>query len=93
MADEEVIELEVIDDSERIAIDVEREKPIAISVKDIVIEREGGGNYQDKTVTPAESEQIIRADTGYSGLDTVTVEAIPSNYGLITWDGTTITVS
>lgn len=34
-------------------------------------------NNQDKTVTPSASEQIISADSGYSGLGTVTVNAIP----------------
>jgi len=35
---------------------------------------------QDKIVTPSESQQTITAGTGYDGLGTVTVNAIPSNY-------------
>ena len=35
---------------------------------------------QDKTATPTESEQVITPDTGKDGLDSVTVEAIPSTY-------------
>jgi len=35
---------------------------------------------QDKTVTPTTSQQTIEADSGYTGLDTVTVNAIPSQY-------------
>lgn len=35
---------------------------------------------KDKTITPTKSEQTIRADAGYGGLESVKVEAIPSEY-------------
>lgn len=35
---------------------------------------------QDKTVTPTESSQSISADSGYTGLGTVTINAISSTY-------------
>ena len=44
---------------------------------------ESGGveiNNQDKSVTPTESQQIVAADSGYTGLGTVTVGAISSTY-------------
>ena len=42
---------------------------------------------QAKTVTPTAEAQEITADDGYAGLSKVTVEAIPQNYGLITYNG------
>ncbi len=47
---------------------------------------------QTKSATPSESAQVIEPDEGHT-LSEVTVAAIPSNYGLITWNGTTLTVS
>lgn len=35
-------------------------------------------NNQDKTISPTTSEQIVTADSGYSGLGTVTINAMPS---------------
>ena len=35
---------------------------------------------QSKTVTPTKSTQTVQADSGYDGLDTVTVNPIPSEY-------------
>ena len=51
------------------------------------------GTWQDKTVTPGATAQTVRADSGYNALGSVTVEAIPSNYGRISWDGSVLTVS
>lgn len=49
-----------------------------------------GANNQNKTVTPSTSQQEITADQGYTGLGTVTVEAIPyeqhDDEGLVTID-------
>lgn len=44
------------------------------------------------TVTPAGEAQIL-ATAGKLMTEDITVGAIPSNYGLITWDGNTLTVS
>lgn len=43
-------------------------------------------------VTPSEERQTL-STAGYMLQADIVVEPIPSNYGLITWDGTTLTVS
>ena len=48
---------------------------------------------QEKTIVPGAEEQTITADIGFGGLKSVTISPIPQNYGLISWDGSTITVS
>lgn len=52
--------------------------------------------FQDKTVTPTESEQVIEPDDDYDGLSSVTVSAIDLDYvgsGISRKDSTSLTVS
>lgn len=42
--------------------------------------------------TPSESVQTIEI-ANKKALDNITINPIPSNYGLITWNGSTLTVS
>lgn len=44
------------------------------------------------TYTPTQETQTIPID-GLKAIQDITIEPIPSNYGLITWNGSTITVS
>lgn len=55
----------------------------------------GGGTarLQTKTVAPSTVQQIITPDSGYDGLSQVTVSAIPSNYGQVAWNGSTLTIT
>lgn len=46
---------------------------------------------QVKTATPTDTEQVITADEGYY-LSSVTIEAIPSNYGRIGYNGGVLSV-
>ena len=43
-------------------------------------------------VTPSSEEQVLNTDAFYMN-GNITINPIPNNYGLITWDGSTITVS
>lgn len=43
-------------------------------------------------VTPSAEEQTLQTN-GLRMMDDITIAPIPQNYGLITWDGSTITVS
>jgi hypothetical protein len=53
----------------------------------------GGMPYTgDYTITPSEETQVLPTQSRQlSG--NIVIEPIPSNYGLITWNGSTITVS
>lgn len=50
-------------------------------------------NLQSKEVTPSATAQIVVADSDYDGLSNVLVNPIPTNYGLVTFNGSVITVS
>lgn len=43
-------------------------------------------------ITPSEETQVLQTDH-HAVRANITINPIPSNYGLITWDGHTITVS
>lgn len=46
----------------------------------------------ETTVTPSAETQILHTN-GLRMTEDITVNPIPNNYGLITWDGSVITVS
>lgn len=49
--------------------------------------------YSGETNIIPTSEAQIVPTSGHMMLTDIVVEPIPSNYGLITWDGSTLTVS
>ena len=49
--------------------------------------------YEGATyVTPTLEEQVLHT-SGYRMAENITIGPIPPNYGLITWDGSALTVS
>lgn len=63
---------------------------LTVSIDCVVV---GGTTaLQSKRATPTELQQMVTPDAGYA-LASVLVEPIPSNYGKITWNGVTLTVS
>lgn len=56
----------------------------------------GQGNskkiQETKTVSPADVLQTVEPDEGYDALARIVVKSIPSNYGHIAYDGSTIRV-
>lgn len=70
-------------------------KPMVMDIQDVVLNvTDGEGRiYQEKTVVPSGVQQIVTPDANYAALSRVIVEAIPSDYGKITYSGDEITVT
>lgn len=58
----------------------------------IAMQRAQSVHLQSKTVVPGDVEQVVTANSGYTGLERVAVAPIPSNYGKISYDGVQLTV-
>lgn len=85
------IEMRVIED-ETIKLDIADNETIKLDIAEIgypVYPETYKGPY---TVTPSRNKQVLKT-SGMMASGDVTVEPIPSNYGLITWNGAFITVS
>lgn len=65
---------------------IQFENPIA---RDLVERDPYTGDY---TFTPSDATQTIPTN-GLRMTDNITINPIPNNYGLITWNGATLTVS
>lgn len=67
---------------------------VPLSIKSsTVIQKISGDKYEgDYVITPSSEVQTLHTSL-LSMTDDVTINPIPSNYGLITWDGSTLLVS
>lgn len=54
---------------------------------------EAGGTLTEVTVTPTQSLQIVTPSAPNTGFSKVKVKAIPSNYGLVTYNGAYLRIS
>ncbi len=60
-----------------------------LTVPDVIALPDYTGEYE---ITPGEEAQVL-STSDRTLRENITINPIPSNYGLITWDGTKITVS
>lgn len=80
-----------IDDSAEATLAVDDDVGVTLSLDDAFID--GGRRYDGPyEVTPTRYVQILPT-IGMKMNDNVTVNPIPYNYGLITWDGSALMVS
>ena len=77
-----------------VCLEVESAEPIDLEVASpIAIEEAAPPVYEGATVfTPSRYTQTAPTG-GFFLQDDITIKPIPSNYGLITWNGSTLTVS
>lgn len=85
-----LVEQELLE--QQISVEAESgEKSVDVSSEPITIT--GTEPYEGEySVTPSASEQILETE-GLRMTQNVTIAPIPNNYGLITWNGSVITVS
>lgn len=86
------VPLMVSTDGTAVNLGVQEPKSVALDMSVGVYAQIGEHYHGSYEVTPSSEAQVLDTDTLI--LDgNITINPIPSNYGLITWDGSTITVS
>lgn len=87
-----MVTLAVSTDGVAVSLGVQEPKSVALDMSVGVYAQTGEHYHGIYEVTPSSETQILDTDTLI--LDgNITINPIPSNYGLISWDGSTITVS
>lgn len=86
------VPLAVSTDGVAVDLGVQEPQGVALDMTVGVYAQIGEHYHGAYTVTPTNQAQVL--DTDALILDgNITINPIPSNYGLISWDGSTITVS
>lgn len=87
-----MVPLAVSTDGVAVSLGIQEPKSVALGMTVGVYAQIGEHYHGAYTVTPSSETQVLDTDTLI--LDgNITINPIPSNYGLITWDGSIITVS
>ena len=88
-----VVQLSVASDLTEYELSVESDDiELSLSVDTAVVAAQVPVYEGEYEFTPTQSTQIIPVN-GKLATDNITINPIPSNYGLITWNGSTLTVS
>ena len=88
-----VVPLSIAESVQQVALTIAEDiVPLAVGLA-TPIQVVTGEHYSGQTdFTPSAEQQVIHTE-GLFVDDPIIIEPIPNNYGLITWDGSTITVS
>lgn len=87
-----MVPLAVSTDGVAVSLGVQEPQSVALDMSVGVYAQIGEHYHGSYTITPSSEPQVLDTDTLI--LDgNITINPIPSNYGLVSWDGSTITVS
>ena len=87
-----MVPLMVSTDGVAVSLGIQEPRSVALGMTVGVYAQIGEHYHGSYEVTPSSEAQVLDTDTLI--LDgNITINPIPSNYGLITWDGSIITVS
>lgn len=80
-------------ETEPIHITLVTPQPIPFQLSAAIIKKEVAEEYEGAyEFTPAQEAQVIQIN-GKTATHDIIIDPIPQNYGLITWNGATLTVS
>lgn len=81
-----------VEESPILALGVEETQTYSMQVSEAIVSSTSPEYEGDYEITPTQEEQVL--DTADRHLSQeIHIAAIPSNYGLITWNGSILTVS